>query len=68
MKEISMPHRRCLEFQDETCPCNFVRVAGGMWYYSDLPFNRSRWITNRPVSYSAGLHDLQYCLYIGKAH
>jgi hypothetical protein len=31
------------------------------------PSNRSCWPTNRPVSYWAGLYDLQYRLYIGQA-
>jgi hypothetical protein len=29
---------------------------------------QSCWPTDRPVSYSAGLYDLQYRLYIGQAY
>ena len=35
---------------------------------SAYPPNRSCWLTNRPVSYWAGLYDLQYRLYTGQAN
>ena len=49
---------------------SFANVADleASWACSDPPLNKSCWSTNRPVSYSAGLYDLQYRLYIGLAY